>query len=96
MSAQPTFEWDPQKNRDNIEKHKLSFDVAQYAFMDPMRVIAIDRKHSSNKEKRYFCYGKVHGSIVTLRFTWRNGIIRLYGAGYWREGRNIYHEKNSL
>ncbi len=90
------FEWDSNKNIENVEKHGISFYVAQYPFKDPRRIIALDRKHSTKKEKRYFCYGKVDNNIVTVRFTWRNGKIRLFGAGYWREGRRMYYEKNKI
>ncbi len=40
-----------------------------YAFEDVNRVIAEDIDHSS-AEKRYFCFGKVDGGIVTVRFTY--------------------------
>ena len=90
----PTFEWDKNKNKENIKKHVVSFEYAQYAFGDPLRVIAIDHKHSTSREKRYFCYGLLAGDIVTVRFTWRNGKIRILGAGFYREGRGIYYEKN--
>jgi hypothetical protein len=33
---------------------------------------------------------------VTVRFTYREGVIRIYGAGYWRKGRKIYEEANHL
>jgi uncharacterized DUF497 family protein len=92
----PNFEWDSRKNDQNIEKHSISFDLAQYAFNDPNRVIALDRKHSTRKEKRFFCDGKVRRHIVTVRFTWRNGKIRIFGAGYWCEGRDFYDEKNKI
>ncbi len=56
------FEWDEDKNRENKEKHGVSFELAQYAFIDPNRVIAEDLKHS-NREKRYYCFGKVEEAI---------------------------------
>ncbi len=93
MSEQPTFEWDTKKNSQNIEKHGVPFEEAQYAFFDPERIIAVDKKHSTKKEKRYFCYGKISGYIITVRFTWRHDTIRIFGAGYWREGRTLYNEK---
>jgi len=34
------FEWDEKKNRQNLEKHGVPFDLAQYAFGDPDRIIA--------------------------------------------------------
>jgi hypothetical protein len=33
---------------------------------------------------------------VTVRFTLREGVIRIYGAGYWRKGKKIYEEANQL
>ena len=49
------FEWDSNKDRLNQRKHKISFSIAQHAFLDPNRIIAEDLKHSSD-EKRYFCW----------------------------------------
>jgi uncharacterized DUF497 family protein len=34
-----TFEWDENKNLENIEKHNVSFGVAQEAFYDKDRII---------------------------------------------------------
>jgi uncharacterized DUF497 family protein len=90
-----TFEWDEQKNQDNIEKDHISFEVAQEAFFDANRVIRKDKKHSK-AEDRFFCIGKVAGGIVTVRYTKRNGKIRILGAGYWREGRYFYEERNHV
>jgi uncharacterized DUF497 family protein len=46
------FDWDPNKELENRNKHGVSFVDAQYAFVDPRRVIAEDVSHSG-KEKRY-------------------------------------------
>jgi len=40
------FEWDDRKNRINQRKQGVSFQEAQYAFLDPDRVIAQDLKTS--------------------------------------------------
>ncbi|HUC95974.1 MAG TPA: BrnT family toxin [Candidatus Saccharimonadia bacterium] len=88
------FEWNDSKNAENISKHGLSFYEAQEAFFDESRVILIDVRHSA-KEKRYFCIGKtVRGGIATVRFTIRNGQIRIFGAGYWRKGKKIYEQRS--
>ena len=34
-----TFEWDENKNQDNIVKHNVSFEMAQEAFFDKNRII---------------------------------------------------------
>jgi uncharacterized protein len=74
------------------KKHGIDFYDAQQAFMGGKRIIAEDLDHSRG-EKRYFCFGKVSGSIMTIRFTWRKNIIRIIGAGYWRKGKKIYDEE---
>jgi len=85
------FEWDEEKNRENQEKHSVPFNLAQYAFADPNRVIAEDVSHSQS-EKRYNCFGKIGDRIVTVRFTYRKSKIRIIGAGYWSKGRDVYEK----
>ncbi len=87
------FEWDANKNSINKEKHNISFERAQHAFEDVKRIIAEDTDHSAN-EKRFFCFGEVDGGILTVRFTYRDDIIRIFGAGYWRKGKKIYEKNN--
>lgn len=89
------FEWDPKKDLENQKKHGVSFAEAQYAFADPRRVIAEDLSHSE-QEKRYYCFGEVGGGVLTVRFTYRGGIIRILGAGYWRKGRAVYERENKV
>jgi uncharacterized DUF497 family protein len=87
------FEWDKAKDRENQKKHNVSFSLAQQAFLDPQRVIVEDIEHSS-EEDRYYCIGRVGEGILNVRFTYRENIIRIYGAGYWRKGKKTYEEQN--
>jgi uncharacterized DUF497 family protein len=93
--ANQTFEWDRNKNVENQAKHGVSFDLAQHAFADPKRVIARDKKHSKH-EQRYYCFAQVGRGIMTVRFTYRQGVVRIFGAGYWRKGKDTYEKGNSL
>ena len=93
--AKARFEWDPGKDQENQHKHGVAFAVAQLAFADSQRVIAEDLSHSS-AEKRYYCFGEVGGGILTVRFTYRAEVIRIFGAGYWRKGKRIYERENSV
>ena len=90
--AKARFEWDSRRDRENQKKHGISFAKAQFAFADPNRVIAEDLSHSSG-EKRYYCFGWVEGGVLTVRFTYRGEVIRIFGAGYWRKGKRIYEQK---
>jgi uncharacterized DUF497 family protein len=89
------FEWDPKKDQANQRKHRVSFTEAQYAFADSKRVIARDVEHSG-AEERFYCFGLVQGGVMTVRFTYRAGVIRIFGAGYWRKGKAIYERENEI
>lgn len=93
--SQTRFEWDPAKDQANQEKHGVAFIRAQFAFADPRRVIAQDLAHSSD-EVRHYCFGQVDGGVMTVRFTWRNQVIRIIGAGYWRRGKKIYEQQHQV
>ncbi|MFH1856149.1 MAG: BrnT family toxin [Candidatus Omnitrophota bacterium] len=92
-SDQISFNWDPEKELTNIAKHGIDFATAARAFKDPNRKIYTDSKHSS-KENRLFCLGKVEDKILTVRFTYRQGKIRIIGAGYWRKGAKHYEKRD--
>jgi uncharacterized DUF497 family protein len=87
------FEWDKAKNKINLEKHGVEFDLAKKAFKDKNAFVLEDTSHSES-EKRYFCFGVVDGKVMTVRFTKRGDIIRIIGAGFWRKGKKIYDKKN--
>jgi uncharacterized DUF497 family protein len=93
MAGEPSFEWDEDKSRLNRKKHGVTFELAQLAFFDARRVIAEDLTHSRG-ERRYYCFGWVEDGVMTVRFTWRAGRIRIFGAGYWRKGKRIYERAN--
>jgi uncharacterized DUF497 family protein len=88
-----SFVWDSAKESANIDKHGVDFVTATKAFKDAKRKIYIDSKHS-RKEERFFCIGKVEGKIITVRFIYRAGQIRIFGAGYWRQGGRYYEKEN--
>ena len=96
MRPAHSFEWDPRKELENRRKHGVSFLEAQRAFLDERRVLAEDIKHSTREEPRYFCYGRHAGGIMTVRFTYRDGVIRIFGAGFWTKGKRIYEQANQI
>ena len=50
------FEWDANKARANLRKHKVSFEEAKTLFSDPFLVTFPDEFHSGSKE-RYISIG---------------------------------------
>ena len=94
--ADAGFEWDPAKDVANQLTHGVSFADAQHAFADARRVIAQDLSHSTPTEARYYCFGEWAGGVLTVRFTYRGGGVRILGAGYWRRGKKIYEQANQI
>ena len=61
--------WDPNKNLENIKKHKISFYEAQQVFNDS-DCITDDDNLNSIYEDRFITIGKVHqGTIIMVAYT---------------------------
>ena len=72
-------EWGDAKNRQNIEKHGVSFDLAQRIFDGPVLTWIDDRQDYG--ELREISIGKVDGAIMlTVAHTDRSGVRRLISA----------------
>ena len=59
------FEWDEEKERKNIEKHKIDFTLAARIFFDKNVLIRYDEGHSVI-EDRYIAIGRVDKAILIL------------------------------
>ena len=66
------FEYDPEKNRKNIEKHGISFKNAARVFFDYDRIEFYDETHSED-EDRYAPIGDVSaGSLTIIGNLWKD------------------------
>ncbi len=64
------FEYDPEKNRKNIEKHGISFRSAARVFFDYDRIELYDEAHSEG-EDRYDTIGDISaGNLTTIGNLW--------------------------
>ena len=59
------FEYDPEKNRKNIEKHGISFKSAARVFFDYDRIELYDEAHSG-EEDRYDTIGDTSAGNLTI------------------------------
>ncbi len=46
-----SFIWDEKKARENLKKHKISFEEAQTIFSDPNARMIFDPEHSDDEER---------------------------------------------
>ncbi|MFY9689816.1 MAG: BrnT family toxin [Candidatus Acidiferrales bacterium] len=77
------FDWDEDKNRRNLAKHKVSFETAKLVFDDPRAVSRLDRVEDG--EERWQTLGLVDGIVVLLvAHTYRDNdgeeLIRIISA----------------
>ena len=50
------YEWNPKKAKENLKRHKVSFDEATSVFTDPFALTFNDPDHSQ-EERRYITVG---------------------------------------
>ncbi|WP_456408920.1 BrnT family toxin [Caldithrix abyssi] len=74
------FEWDKEKEKANLKKHKVSFVEASTAFKDPFSLTIYDPMHSID-EDRFVLLGKSYkGRLIVVVHTERNDRIRIISA----------------
>lgn len=74
------FEWDPEKARENEQKHGVSFSDASEVFDDDHSSSVPDPDHSAD-EDRYLMFGvSKQGQHLVVSYTERGARIRLISA----------------
>ncbi|MCL2631948.1 MAG: BrnT family toxin [Coriobacteriia bacterium] len=76
------FEWDKQKNEQNIAKHQISFDEARTVFADPYARVIDDPDHSAD-ESRFIILGisqMLRLLVVCHCYRQNDEIIRIISA----------------
>lgn len=71
------FEWDEEKARENLKKHRVSFNEATTVFIDPFSITIPDSDHSVG-EQRYVDIGssdKCH--VLVVVYTERGSNMRI-------------------
>ena len=76
------FEWDAKKARENVKKHKVSFEEAITVFDNPVALIFDDEKHSTDEEQREIIIGhSARNRLLLVSFTERGkDIVRIISA----------------
>jgi uncharacterized protein len=74
------YEWDPEKDRVNREKHGISFAEASTVFLDPLAATVADERHSI-EELRFRTVGYTATErLVLVAHTDRDDGIRIISA----------------
>jgi len=59
------FEWDPKKEKINIQMHGITFEQALYVFADPYALNKYDDEHSE-EEDRWLLLGKSINEVILV------------------------------
>mgnify|MGYP001616557590 CR=1 FL=1 len=88
------YEWDTEKAKSNLAKHRVSFDEASTVFGDPIGKIVSDPRHSIT-EQRYVLLGySERQRILAVMFAERGEQIRIISARCaTRHERRQYEEE---
>lgn len=89
------FEWDENKNRENIRKHGVSFEEAQTAFLDENAIRFYDPDHSRDEDRFIMLGISIRLRILVVCHCYRQNdtVIRIISArkadkhesqDYWR------------
>ncbi len=74
------FEWDPQKAKSNLRKHRVSFIEAVDVFNDDLSSTVLDPDYSSG-ELRYLTFGRTSSlRYLVVSYTERGDRVRLISA----------------
>ena len=75
------FEWDENKNLENIRNHDgISFEKAVKAFDDDLAIPLEDLEHSDENEMRYGLIAMCELGLVFISFTFRGEKCRIISA----------------
>jgi len=87
------FEWDPEKARSNLRKHKVSFVEAATALKDPIAATGRDPDHSMGEE-RFITFGvSERGKLLVVAHTEKDDTLRIISARVAsKKERKIYEE----
>jgi len=89
------FEWDEEKAKANLKKHRVGFDEATTVFTDPYSMTIHDPDHSAD-EQRYIDIGTSDkGRVLVVVYTERGSNIRIVSCRKTTlSERELYEETN--
>lgn len=93
LTTAMTFEWDPIKAKSSLWKHRVSFEEAITALLDPLSKTDVD-PDLSVEEHRFITFGiSVRQRLLVVSYTEQGDVIRLISARLaTRREQEIYEE----
>jgi uncharacterized protein len=90
------FDWNPDKERRNHQKHGVSFAEAQTVFDDPLARVTDDPDHSAGELREIAIGFSSRGRLLLVSFSERKQTIRIISARAANARERRRHEKETL
>lgn len=74
------FEWDPEKAKRNLKKHRISFDEAVTVFYDPLSATFGDPDHSVGEDRLMTIGYSARGRLLVVSHAERGSAVRIVSA----------------
>ncbi|MEA3226784.1 MAG: BrnT family toxin [Planctomycetota bacterium] len=74
------FEWNPEKAKLNLKKHKVSFEEAVTVFYDPLSATFDDVDHSVGEQRLITVGFSAQGRLLMVSHTERGRTLRIISA----------------
>ena len=71
------FEWDEEKAKANLKKHRVGFDEATTVFTDPYSMTIHDPDHSADEQRHIDIGTSDKGRVLVVVYTERGSNIRI-------------------
>jgi hypothetical protein len=89
------FEWDPNKAKENLEIHGVSFDEAGTAFRDTLSLAIYDPLHSEEEDRFVLLGNSYKDRLLVVVHTVRGDNIRLISARKASKKERKQYEENA-
>jgi len=89
------FEWNPNKARQNLIKHGVSFEEASTSFQDKMSITIPDPLHSEDEERFILLGYSENSRLLVIVHTDRNNRIRIISARRATKKERLNYEEGN-
>ena len=87
------FDWDEQKAKLNLKKHRIEFEEAKGVFRDPLAYIFDDEWHSIGEKREIIIRHDDKNRLLLVCFTERNRKIRIISARLTTKKERLDYEQ---
>jgi len=87
------YEWDAEKAKGNLRKHRISFEHAATVFLDPLALTFPDPDHSSGEDREITIGRSSRQQVVFVSHCQRGDRVRIISARKATRGEHRQYEE---